>query len=87
MCEHRAFNAEVQVNRLDDGRHFHADIQIWCEACGKQFQFIGLPLGVKYDGPTMSADAKEARLAIKVCDDLPNRRTLGLLVKSIEHQS
>jgi len=72
MCKHDTFHAEVQVNRIDDGKHYQADVQIWCQICGKQFQFIGLPKGVNLEGATMSADHKEARLAIELCKDSPS---------------
>lgn len=72
MCKHDAFHAETEVNRIDDGKHYQANVQVWCQICGKQFQFIGLPKGVNLNGPAMSADGKEARLAIEICKDSPS---------------
>ena len=72
MCKHDAFHAEVEVNRIDDGQSFMADIQIWCQICGRQFKFINLPKGVNFGGPGASADGKEARLAIEICNDSPS---------------
>ena len=72
MCKHDAFHSEVEVNRIDDGKWYQATVQVWCQICGKQFQFIGLPKGVDFNGPAMSADEKEARLAIKVDKDSPS---------------
>ena len=72
MCKHDAFHTEVEINRINDGKNYNVTIQIWCQICGKQFEFIGLPLGVNFDGAAMSTDGKEARLAIKICKDSPS---------------
>ena len=64
MCEHKDFEANVVVNRLEDSGRFMADVTIRCKDCGTPFQFVGLPVGLNLDGATVSLDATEARLAI-----------------------
>lgn len=67
-CEHKAFDASVMVNRLEDGKgaveRFIADVRIVCAECGLPFRFIGLPAGVDLNGASTSVDATEAKLAI-----------------------
>src|SRR5439155_15831666 len=64
MCEHKDFEANVVVNRLEDIGRFAADVTIRCKECSLPFQFVGLPVGLNLDGATVSLDATEARLAI-----------------------
>lgn len=63
-CEHRVFDAEVDVTRLEDTGRFTADVRIKCKHCGLPFRFIGLPAGCDLNGAATSVDATEARLAI-----------------------
>jgi hypothetical protein len=63
-CKHPEFEANVTVNRLEDSNQFIAEIYINCSTCQKPFQFLGLPIGLHLNGAAMSADGKEARLAI-----------------------
>lgn len=64
MCEHRNFEATVEVNRLEGSGRFNADVRITCTECGTPFRFIGLPAGVDLNGAAVSVDGTEARLAI-----------------------
>lgn len=64
MCEHKDFEAQVDINRLEDTGQFAADIRVRCSECNLPFQFIGLPTGLNMEGAAVSADATEARLAI-----------------------
>lgn len=67
-CEHRQFQAAVQVARLTDERgnlkRFSADVTIRCSECGTRFQFQGMPAGFHPDHPCVSADGLEARMPI-----------------------
>ena len=63
-CTHEEFNAEVEVNRLEDIGAFAADVRIRCRQCQRPFQFLGLPGGLAPDQPTVSVDGTEARLPI-----------------------
>ena len=63
-CEHKEFEAEVTVNRIEDTGQFAADVHIKCIKCKKPFRFLGLPGGVSMSYPTISIDATEARLPI-----------------------
>lgn len=64
MCEHKNFDAEVDVTRLEDSGRFQADVRIRCRDCGKPFRFIGLPAGLDLNGAATSVDATEGRFAI-----------------------
>lgn len=63
-CKHMSFEANTVINRLEDTGRFMADITIKCTDCGKPFQFLGLEMGLKMNGATVSPDGLEARLAI-----------------------
>lgn len=69
MCEHKDFEANVAINRLEDTGQFAADVRIRCTECNLPFQFIGLPCGLNAEGAAVSADATEARLAIVPYDE------------------
>ncbi len=78
-CPHMNFNANVAVARLEDSGRFNAEVQICCCDCGRQFQFIGLPLGLNLNGPSMSVDGLEARLAIAPLGSIPQPLDSALL--------
>lgn len=63
-CEHKDFEADVTVNRLEDTGRFSADVRIKCVGCGTPFRFIGLPTGLDLNGAAVSVDGTEARLAV-----------------------
>lgn len=63
-CEHKEFEARVEVNRLEDVKRFVADVSIICRDCRTPFRFVGLPVGISIGGASVSIDATEARLTI-----------------------
>lgn len=63
-CEHKSFDAEVSVNRIEDIGRFVADVRIKCMGCGEPMRFLGLPLGLDYNSSTVSFDGCEARIGI-----------------------
>ncbi len=63
-CEHKEFEARVEVTRLEDVKRFAADVHIQCRECKRPFRFLGLPGGLHPEYPTVSVDATEARLPI-----------------------
>lgn len=69
-CEHKEFNARVEVNHLEDINQFAADITINCANCGAAFEFEGLPGGLKLHGAAVSLDRTEARLAIRPAEGI-----------------
>ena len=79
VCDHMGFEAQVDVNRLEDTQDGEAircmvDLHIQCAACHSPLCFA-LPLGLDLtQGATMSVDATEARLAASI--GIP--RALGL---------
>ena len=44
---------------------YYAEIKVWCLACKKPFEFIGLPMGMSPGQPRTSVDGQEARMPIK----------------------
>ena len=63
-CEHKNFHANINVIRFEDRPEKQADIQIKCCDCQTRFRFLGLPVGMNFRGACVSADGREARLAI-----------------------
>lgn len=64
-CEHLNFDAEVDVNRLNDVGAFMADIRIKCHDCGHPFQFPKLGSGIRSDRASTSIDGQELHVPIK----------------------
>lgn len=64
MCEHRSFECDVIVNRIEDVGRFMADVRVKCVECGVPFRFIGLPAGLDYNSPCVSVDGTEGRFPI-----------------------
>ncbi len=71
ICEHKEFNANVNVIRLEDSGRFQAEVTIECK-CGTKFQFLGLPLGLNLSGASMGVDSLEARLSIAPVGEVPH---------------
>ena len=69
-CEHYEFEAQVNVNRIEDKKAFMADVHITCVMCGRPFKFLALPAGVSLERATVSIDQTEARLPIAPLDDI-----------------
>jgi hypothetical protein len=63
-CEHKTFECNVTVNRLEDTGQFNADVTITCVDCATPFRFIGLPAGLDLNGAAVAVDGITARLAI-----------------------
>jgi len=55
-CPHEQFLAVVHVARLLDSGKFVAEVRVRCVNCEEPFRFIGLPAGLRFDGPTVSID-------------------------------
>lgn len=84
MCEHFNFDASVRVARLEDIGRFMAEVRIVCKDCGVPMQFMGLPTGLNFGGPTVSLDGLEANLAIYPEGQRPNplQELMGYTVKA-----
>lgn len=73
-CYHPDFAAVVDVQRPGEGdddnptpgmpRHFIAEVQIKCAACGERFRFAGVPAGLSFTAPATSVDGYELRAPI-----------------------
>lgn len=74
-CAHEEFQAEVCVNRgtkSDDDPtviSFSADIHVWCAECEEPFIFLGPPVGLLPNEPTISVDARELRAPLAPSSD------------------
>jgi hypothetical protein len=71
VCEHKDFAANVAVNRMEDSGRFMADVTVRCKDCDLPFQFFGFPIGLDFDGVTISPDATEVRLPIVPYGEAP----------------
>jgi hypothetical protein len=73
-CEHKNFEAHVDVNRIEDIGRFTADVRIKCAECNLPFEFVGVDeCGLSYAHPTVNPSAQELRVPIKPkgCEILP----------------
>lgn len=68
-CSHLEFECFCNVNRLTNNlgeiTGFTVDIQVKCKKCEHPFRFIGLPMGLLHNAPTMGMFGYEARLPIE----------------------
>lgn len=70
MCDHRTFEAIVNVVRLTDGddgplKGFTTEIRVSCSDCRMPFEFVGIAGGFHPAEPRVSADGIELRAPIK----------------------
>ena len=63
-CPHANFNAQVDVNRMEDTGAFMSDIRISCRDCGLPFQFVGVDTGVDFYHPMKSFSGEEMHAPI-----------------------
>lgn len=69
-CVHENFDVVtrvVRVTRSDEDPTvigWRADVHVACMDCKEAFVFLGLPVGMVADRPTVSADGKELRAVI-----------------------
>jgi hypothetical protein len=65
-CRHnRANQAEVDIVYLEDTGRYILDLRAWCLDCGYRFRFLGMPMGLLPDQPTVSVDGFEASLPVE----------------------
>lgn len=81
-CKHEQFQANANVFRLqeDDNREpksYAVDLRIHCAQCGLPFEFVGLPMGVSPNEPTVSIDCQEARIPIIPAKKLNKSNTIA----------
>jgi len=71
MCEHKNFEADVKVARLQESETstvivgYSADLKIKCRDCHMKFEFIGVEAGSSPFHPMVSVDSTEMRIPIK----------------------
>lgn len=71
-CKHKHFYADVRVARItDEGQDdnpdaeikaYIADVQVKCNECGIEFQFVGIEGGFNWNYPTTNVDATKVNL-------------------------
>ena len=63
-CKHTEFTSTVGVARLEDIGRFCAEIQITCAQCLTRMVFLGVPMGMDYNGARVSFGGHELRVGI-----------------------
>ena len=77
-CLHKKFVVDAKVGRLtkdDDSDKvigYSCDIKVKCAECGLPFEWIGLPVGIDTQKPTVSFGNLELRTRIKPTVDTFN---------------
>jgi hypothetical protein len=69
-CEHREFEAMVEINRLSEIPggpvvNYFADITVNCAECGEPFRWTGVPAGVSPARPTCSVDERQLHAPLR----------------------
>ncbi len=81
QCHHPGFEASVRVDRVEDIGRFMASVKIECTACGAKMRFLGVPMGMNYNGATTDVDGTELRLGIHpIGEEVPPVKMEGFTV-------
>jgi hypothetical protein len=64
-CTHPGHAVACAIARLEDSGKFMAEIRIVCVECREPFRFVGVPAGLRFDGPAVSVDGLELRAPIE----------------------
>ena len=69
-CKHFNFGVDAKVGRLTnvgggDVTGYKMDLTVKCVDCNMPFEFIGVPVGERFDKPMVSVDFKTLRLPIR----------------------
>lgn len=65
-CDHPQFKISASVQRWGKSDNFRMQAIVFCTACGRQFEFMGLPEGYNPKGAGTSKDKRQIFLAIQV---------------------
>lgn len=80
-CEHE-FHFEVEVHCFEDRQPIaQVEIQGKCTKCPAVVEFIGMDCGVNLNGPAVSPDQREARLAVKITTEPASLKFAGATVR------
>ncbi len=82
-CEHKEFEATVEVNRLEDIGRFTADVVVWCKKCRVKMSWLGLPRGVDLNGAATNTDGTELRAAIHPVGETVPELALGFRQRKV----
>jgi hypothetical protein len=68
-CEHE-FQCSVDIHVFQDKAPLaQVELRGHCEKCGAALEFIGIECGVNLNGPAVSPDKREARLAAIITNE------------------
>ena len=68
-CKH-AFHCHVDVTMFQDKAPLAMmEIRGSCTKCPAEIEFIGIECGINMNGPSVSPDQREARLAVMITED------------------
>jgi len=80
-CEH-AFHFDIEVHCFEDKPPLaQVEIQGNCTKCNAAVEFIGMECGVNMNGPAVSPDQREVRLAAKITNEPPSLKFSGATVR------
>jgi hypothetical protein len=79
VCEHEQLDFAINVTAFEDRPGRALDISGKCKACGAPIGFVGLPMGISMNRPTVSIDGHELRLPVTIGDEphVPGVEMLG----------
>ena len=78
-CPHPDMEYHVHTANLGDSIMKAVEIKAKCRHCGKDMRFIGLPTGVSFQRPTVSADGLVVRFPMLAQDEEPDTHVEALL--------
>jgi hypothetical protein len=77
-CLHTEFTAVVKMVNIEDTGRRMLEVGARCTHCGHPVQFLGVPAGFKYSGPSVSIDALELSVPVCMQGEQPNPMQLML---------
>lgn len=84
VCRHTRFEAQVTVNYMEDSGRRMLDVKAHCADCGVAVQFMGVPAGFKFSGPSVSVDGLE--LSVPICLEGEQKNPMQeMLSESLRH--
>ncbi len=80
-CEHE-FHFDIEVHCFEDRQPLaQVEIKGHCTKCPAQVEFVGMECGVNMNGPAVSPDQREARLAAKITTEAASLKFAGATVR------
>lgn len=76
-CEHDFIVQAIVCDYSDKRPLGSVEITGYCHKCKAELEFLGMECGVNLNGPTISPDGREARLAVKITTDPPTLKSMS----------